>query len=40
MQRHSYTCTCEDSTGSFAVCYKVSLRYAGDGSMHLEHRSP
>ena len=30
----------EEPTGSFAACYKVSRRYAGDGSLHLERCSP
>ena len=37
-QRHSHTYFCE-LTGSFAACYKVSRRYAGDGSLCLERRS-
>ena len=39
-QRHSHACFCEGPTGSFAPCYKVSRRYAGDGSLRLERRSP
>ena len=38
--RHSYTCFRVESTGSSAACHKVSRRYAGDGSLHLKHRSP
>ena len=38
-QRRSHTYFCEESTGSFAACYEVSRRYAGDESLRLERRS-
>ena len=39
-QRRSHTYFCEESTGSFAACYEVSRRYAGDESLRLERRPP
>ena len=38
-QRHSHTYFCEEPTGSFAACYEVSRRYAGDGCLRLARRS-
>ena len=38
--RHSHTSFYVEPTGSSAACFKVSRRYAGDGSLRLERRSP